>query len=93
MAGLQRQTCYNHPERYGHAVCMTCRKTVCQECATEFDGINYCVACLAKRRAASRQGASVIGWLFVLAAAAALFLVGPSVMVWGTTLLSRGIRP
>ena len=92
MAGLQRQVCYNHPERYGHAVCMTCRKTVCQECATEFDGVNYCVPCLLKRRVSSKERSSLLGWVLVVAASAALFFVGPAVMVWGTTLLLRGIK-
>ena len=91
MAGLQRQSCINHPERYGHAVCMTCRKTVCQECATEFDGVNYCVACLLKRRSGARGGPPLLGWVLVAAVSTALFLAGPSVMVWGVTLLFRGI--
>ena len=92
MAGLQRQSCYNHPDRYGHAVCMTCRKTVCQECATEFDGVNYCVACLLERRSGARERSSALGWILLVAASAALFAVGPSVMVWGSTLLFRGIK-
>ncbi len=92
MAGLQRQACYNHADRYGHAVCMTCKKTVCQECATEFDGVNFCVACLLKRRATSGERSSVLGWILVLGASAALFFAGPAIMVWGTTLLFRGIR-
>ena len=89
MAGLKRQTCYNHPDRYGHAVCMSCRKTVCQECATEWDGINHCVACLASRRKASDPKSSVLPLVFVLAVCGLLMTIAPRLMVWGTTLFLR----
>jgi hypothetical protein len=32
------------------AMCMACQKRICQNCATVWDGINYCVDCLAERR-------------------------------------------
>ena len=89
---LQRSNCYNHPDRYGHATCMTCKKTVCQECATDFDGIFYCSPCLAGRRKSSGQGAPVAGWIFVSLAAAALFSIGPKLLVWAATLLQRGFQ-
>lgn len=89
---LQRSNCYNHPDRYGHAVCMTCKKTVCQECATEWDGIFYCSLCLANRRKHSGSRAPVLGWIVVTAASAALFWVGPRLLVWGATLLQRGLE-
>lgn len=88
---LQRSNCVNHPDRYGHAVCMTCRKTVCQECATEWDGVFYCSGCLGQRRKASGGGAPVLAWILVTLAAAALFAVGPKLLVWGATLLQRGL--
>ena len=89
---LQRSNCANHPDRYGHAVCMTCRKTVCQECATEWDGVFYCSPCLGKQRAASGRSAPVLGWILVILAAAGLFVVGPKLLVWGSTLLQRGVN-
>ena len=89
---LQRANCYNHPDRYGHAVCMTCKKTVCQECATEWDGIFYCSLCLGQRRAATGQGSSVLGWTLVALVAAGLFCLGPRLLVWGATLLQRGFE-
>lgn len=89
---LQRSNCVNHPDRYGHAVCMTCRKTVCQECATEWDGVFYCSTCLGQRRKAAGTGAPVFGWILVTLAAAALFAIGPRVLVWGATLLQRGFE-
>lgn len=89
---LQRSNCTNHPDRYGHAVCMTCRKTVCQECATEWDGINYCSPCLANRRKASSARAPALGWILVSLAAAALLAVGPKLLVWSATLLQRSFE-
>jgi hypothetical protein len=89
---LQRSNCVNHPDRYGHAVCMTCRKTVCQECATEWDGVFYCSACLVGRRKAARTRAPVLGYLLVGLATAALFAAGPRLLVWGATLLQRSFN-
>ena len=86
---LHRSNCYNHPDRYGHATCMTCKKTVCQECATEWDGINYCSPCLANRRKAAGARSPVLGWILVLLAAAGLFVIGPKLLVWSATLLQR----
>jgi hypothetical protein len=87
--GLQRQNCINHPDRYGHAVCMSCRKTLCQECATEWDGIFHCARCLSTRRRTVRSGTSAFGWISIAAAALFLFWVGPKVMIWATTIYLR----
>ncbi len=87
-AELQRQLCANHPGRYGHALCMACRKTVCQECATHWEGINYCVACLKGLRQASKPRGSVLGWALLGTAALALFYAAFKAMVWGTVLLA-----
>lgn len=89
---LQRSNCVNHPDRYGHAVCMTCKKTVCQECATDWDGIYYCSACLLKRRSSAGGRAPVMGWILVSLAAAALFVLAPRLLAWGATLLQRGLE-
>ena len=45
--------CVFHPDRPAHAVCMSCGKPMCAFCATTWDGINYCNACLAERRRAA----------------------------------------
>ena len=55
---------------------------MCQECATEWDGINYCVACLSERRKAVRTSRSFFGWAAVLLASALLFVAGARLMVW-----------
>jgi succinate dehydrogenase/fumarate reductase-like Fe-S protein len=64
-----RHRCANHKDRPAHAVCMSCRKDVCGECATEWDGINYCVSCLAARRKSERRRSPVVGAVIVTAAA------------------------
>lgn len=61
---------------------MSCRKAVCQECATTWDGIHYCAACLAERRKATRGRADWIGFLAVVAAGAALFWTLTRLMAW-----------
>lgn len=61
---------------------MACRKVVCQECATEWDGIHYCVACLAERRKASQASSSAVGWVGVALVAVLLFALSVEAMVW-----------
>jgi len=61
---------------------MACRKVVCQECATEWDGINYCVACLAARRGAARGGSPFVAWSMLAVASAALAWLSVRLMVW-----------
>jgi hypothetical protein len=71
---------------------MTCKKTLCQECATDWDGIYYCSACLGSADR-SRSGAPVPGdGSSSSLASAALFAVGPPLLVWGATLLQRGLH-
>ena len=76
------QTCIHHPARPGAALCMRCHQVVCQECATRWDGINYCRPCLALRRGATQRRAPVwdilsrlglvVLWLALLGAVARL---------------------
>ena len=84
---LKRQQCFNHPDRYGHALCMTCRKTVCQECATVWDGINYCVRCLAARRRSANTRGSWLGWVLVESLSLLLLYGGWKAMVWGSVVI------
>jgi hypothetical protein len=41
-------SCHYHPARPGIGVCVECRQVICQECTTQFEGINRCAACLTK---------------------------------------------
>lgn len=45
---MSAAACANHPARDAIGVCVKCRTRVCAECSTKVDGINHCVACLAK---------------------------------------------
>ncbi len=38
--------CVNHPERDAAGVCRACGRTICAECATKVQGINFCIQCL-----------------------------------------------
>ncbi|HLA77947.1 MAG TPA: hypothetical protein VJU18_10250 [Vicinamibacteria bacterium] len=79
---IPARACANHSDRPGHAVCMACRKVVCRECATEWDGINHCVTCLAARRHGVRTRSSSFVWVSVLLASGLLFLATIRLMVW-----------
>lgn len=46
--------CYEHPDRAGIGICVECRNVICQECTTQFEGINRCAKCLAARLAKVR---------------------------------------
>lgn len=77
-----RPSCAHHPDRPAHALCMSCRKGVCQECATTWDGINHCAPCLALRRRSNAPRSSWWRLLPVAAAAAALLWAMTLLMVW-----------
>jgi hypothetical protein len=68
---------------------MACRKTVCQECATEWDGINYCVACLSARREQTRGRSVPLVWVLWGVVVAALAAALSVVMVWAAALFAR----
>ena len=43
--------CHYHPDRIGVGICVECRRVICPECTTQFEGINRCAKCLAARLA------------------------------------------
>lgn len=52
--------CFYHPDRQALAVCVSCRKPICQSCSTLWEGMHHCASCLAGRRAAvAGSGAAV----------------------------------
>jgi hypothetical protein len=65
---------------------MSCGAAVCQECATTWDGINYCSACLARRGRASQRRRTWPALVLVVAASAALLWLGARLMVWAGAL-------
>lgn len=80
--------CVHHPARPAFAVCMTCRKPVCQECATQWDGIYHCTGCLAARRGTRVRRSRLAGWLSAAAASAILLYLSARLMVWASALIA-----
>jgi hypothetical protein len=71
--------CHYHPERAGLGICVECRHVICQECTTQFDGINRCASCLGQKLARSRTLAPRREW-----SVGNLFLAVASFLaVWG----------
>ncbi len=56
--------CNYHPERAGIGICVECRNVICQECTTQFEGINRCATCLSKRLQAAKQLVKRNDWSF-----------------------------
>jgi hypothetical protein len=86
---LTAQTCAHHPERNGFALCMSCQRVVCEECATTWDGVNHCRPCLVAIRASLERRTS--GWTWFLFGALSLVLLGlcGRAMVWAGVLWAR----
>jgi hypothetical protein len=83
--------CAVHQQRPAFAVCMQCAKTLCQECATQWDGIWYCATCLSTRRSAPAAKSRVGGWIAVIAASLVILFFSTRFMVW-TGVLLAGLR-
>ena len=69
-------------------MCMACGKVVCQECATRWDGINYCVGCLAERRVAAGKGSSALRWVALAVVTMGLFYAASRVIVFSAAVLA-----
>ncbi len=85
---LSARLCQTHPQRAAFAVCMKCRKPLCQECATQWDGIFHCAQCLATRRGTTASGRRWTGWLMLIATALILLYVSAHTMVWAGALIA-----
>jgi hypothetical protein len=82
------QRCSFHEGRPAFARCMSCAKMLCQECATQWDGIWHCAACLALKRGAKRRRSPVFSWISVVAASLLLLYLGARVMVWTAAVIA-----
>ena len=80
--------CVFHEERPAYAVCMSCAKTLCQECATQWDGIWHCAKCLAAKRGSTKIASHFGGWISLVFSSLLLLYVSARVMVWAGALLS-----
>ena len=76
------QWCALHTDRHAFARCMTCARTLCQGCATQWDGIWHCAECLTAKRRAKVERSPLLSWIAVLATAAVLLYAGARLMVW-----------
>jgi hypothetical protein len=56
--------CHYHPDRAGLGICVECRRVICRECTTQFEGINRCAQCLAAKWAAAKKLSSRREWTF-----------------------------
>ena len=72
MEALARQSCAEHPDRHAHAFCMSCRKALCQECTTQWEGIHYCRACVGTLAAAPVRRSRPVGFILMVMFAAAI---------------------
>jgi hypothetical protein len=88
MASPLLQSCANHSDRRGFAICMSCRKVVCQECATAWDGVNYCRSCLAARDHVRRR-ATLREWMAWAVFCGVLFFAAVRALAWSTAMIAR----
>jgi hypothetical protein len=88
---IQRRSCAFHPDRPGHAACVSCRTVLCQECAASYEGIFHCAACLAARRRSAAGRRRPLGWALLLAATLLLLVLHTRAAVWTGALLA-GLR-
>ena len=82
------QRCAVHFERHAFARCMTCAKMLCQECATQWDGIWHCAQCLGVKRGAKVERSPLLSWIGVALVSAALLFTGARVMVWTAAVIA-----
>jgi hypothetical protein len=68
---------------------MECFRNVCRECATEWEGINYCVRCLGRRRAAAATRFSLVSYLGLILACALLVALGIRTLAWCGAVVSQ----
>ena len=74
--------CINHPDRPAIGICVITKKQICQECSTQYEGVNYSkegLEILMSRRAATVTrvgvGERFIGLIALLSAPILLFLL------------------
>lgn len=67
---------------------MKCAKTLCQECATQWDGIWHCAACLSAKRVSAKERSPLFSWIGVVASSLLLLYLGARLMVWTAAVLA-----
>ena len=82
------QRCSVHEQWPAFARCMSCGKMLCQECATQWDGIWHCATCLGTKRGAVVQRSPLFSWIAVITLSLFMLFAGARVMVWTAALVA-----
>jgi hypothetical protein len=61
---------------------------LCQECATQWDGIWHCATCLGAKRGAQVERSAVFGWIAVVLSSLLFLYAGARVLVWTSALIA-----
>jgi len=67
---------------------MSCAKTLCQECATQWEGIWHCAACLGARRGATVRRSAKASTAGAIVLSLILLYCSARVMVWTGALIA-----
>lgn len=67
---------------------MSCAKMLCQECATQWDGIWHCAACLGAKRTTAVERSPVLAWIGVVLASLTSLYLGARLMVWSGAVIA-----
>lgn len=81
--------CFYHPDRSGIGICVECRRVICTECTTQFEGINRCAKCLAARLAEAKKLVERNDWSLGSLFLALVSLTVVFGVVWGIAALFR----
>jgi hypothetical protein len=88
MSSTALPRCATHLERPAYARCMACSSMLCQECATQWEGIWHCASCLAQKRGTSHGRSPIGSWIGVAVASLTFLYLGARVMVWASALVA-----
>jgi hypothetical protein len=61
---------------------------LCQECATQWDGIWYCATCLGSKRGVTVRRSPFFSWIGVVTLSLMMLFAGARVMVWMAALIA-----
>lgn len=82
--------CFYHPDRSALAICVSCRKPICQSCSTLWEGMHHCTACLAQRRASAGERGAALRTIAVALLTLALLTGATFLRAWLGALLMEG---
>lgn len=82
--------CFYHPDRSALAICVSCRKPICQSCSTLWEGMHHCTACLALRRATVARSGTAARTAFMILLTLALLAGATVLRSWIGALLVEG---